>query len=623
MILGIFDKAKSSTELEGELCGVTRAVSAGDAVIWAADNIAVSCLPDRKGDPVKGHTVVSEDGMLAVTFQGRVYNADAAAPSVRAEKPIDRAKFGEQLMHLYRQDRQNFLEDVNGQFAFVIWDGQKRELLLGRDRLGIEDLFYAVYGDRIVFASSLRALLQSRLVMRATNPQAIVRYLLFCYNPSDDTLIQNVHRVPAAHVLSWNGGPVRSKRYWRLSFAQADMRGEAEIHEELLELIRDSIRLRLQGDGVPGVLLSGGTDSSAIVSIASTMLPDSLRTFSFRCAQGSYDESQYARFVARHYGTEHTEIPYGSADLPLISQAVEWMDEPFCDVGIEIGTYVLGRGAEGRASYVLSGEGGDELFAGHPVYVADKFTGLPDRMPDGLVKPVARLLQRIPDSHHKQNFQVKLKRFAYGLLFPSSLMSHRWRVYYTAQELSKLCTADFLADCDLPGMFDSVLEYNKEADGPDKLSRSLHSDFKTLVSFYLRRVGLLRAFGVESRLPLLDHRLVEYSARIPSRLKLHGLSETKYIYKKALERVLPRKILYDRPKLGHSVPLKNWLRQDDAVKEWLRDVFAGATFRERGIFRVDRVERLLDEHLSKAHNHSHRLWALVVLESWLQANLDT
>jgi asparagine synthase (glutamine-hydrolysing) len=165
-------------------------------------------------------------------------------------------------------------------------------------------------------------------------------------------------------------------------------------------------------------------------------------------------------------------------------------------------------------------------------------------------------------------------------------------------------------------------EYNEEADGRDLLSRSLYSDFYTLVSFYLRRLGLLRAFGVESRTPLLDHRLVEYSTHVPSRLKIRQFSDTKYVYRRILEGVVPREILHDRPKLGHSVPMKNWLRDDPSLKEWFQDTLTSASFRNRGLFNVAFVERLLEEHAHKSHNHTHRLWGLMVLESWLGKHWD-
>jgi asparagine synthase (glutamine-hydrolysing) len=239
-----------------------------------------------------------------------------------------------------------------------------------------------------------------------------------------------------------------------------------------------------------------------------------------------------------------------------------------------------------------------------------------------LMTPVTRALQKIPDSDQKKNLQVKLKRFAYSLSFPSELMSHRWRIYYSPHELQELCTAEFIQHCDMSRMFDGMLNYTRAADGRDILSRSLYSDYQTLVGFYLCRLGLLRAFAIESRLPLLDHRLVEYAAKIPSRLKIRRLSETKYIYKKALEDILPREILYNRPKLGHSVPMKNWLREGDGVRPWVADVLSDAPFKDRGLFRTEFVRSLMDEHVRRTHNHSHRLWALIVLEFWLRSCLE-
>jgi asparagine synthase (glutamine-hydrolysing) len=273
-------------------------------------------------------------------------------------------------------------------------------------------------------------------------------------------------------------------------------------------------------------------------------------------------------------------------------------------------------------SYVFSGEGGDELFGGHPVYIADKLAAIVDRMPQAIVSPLSRTLQRMPDSDHKRDMRVKLKRFAYSLSFPPELLSHRWRVSYTPPELLELCDTDFLASCDMSKLFEGMLKYTQEADGRDQLSRSLYSDFQTLVSFYLRRLGLLRQFSVESRLPLLDHRLVEYAAKIPSRLKIRNVADTKYIYKKTLRGVLPNEILHNRPKLGHSVPMKNWLREDAIMREWIGDTLGDGSFKGRGFFRPTVVQRMVDEHVRKTHNHSHRLWGMIVLEFWLRSWFD-
>ncbi|MEE8251053.1 MAG: asparagine synthase (glutamine-hydrolyzing), partial [Gemmatimonadales bacterium] len=526
MILGIFDRKRPGRELERDALRAASMLGGQRRTrVWADENVALCFLSNRNGHTAENEQpLLNEDKTISMVFEGRVHNAQEVKRYLGRGHADRTTCSGEVVLHLYEDNQDDFLNPVNGKFAFALWDKNKRQLLLGRDRLGIESLYYFDDGERLVFSSSLTALLSSGWVEKCLNPQAVLQYLLFCYNPGDETLVRDVFRLPAAHILSCNGAGVSLERYWRLSFAETVVRSEDQTREELLNLIRDSIHIRLDSDDAPGVFLSGGTDSSAIVSLTSGMVADTFPTFSFRCEQGSYDESRYARFVARHYGTQHTEIPYRSEHLRLIAEAVEWMDEPFCDVGIEIGTYLLGQGAEGGVSYVLSGEGGDELFGGHPVYIADKFATLADRVPEPILKPLTWALRRIPDSDQKKNLQVKLKRFAYGLSFRSELLSHRWRIYYTRHEVEEACGKEFLAHCDLDRMFDAVLRYSEEADGGDKLSRSLYSDFHTVVSFYLRRVGLLRAFGLESRLPLLDYRLVEYSARTPSRMKVRGFS---------------------------------------------------------------------------------------------------
>jgi asparagine synthase (glutamine-hydrolysing) len=623
VILGIFDTGRQGSALKQDLQRVMARLSRGRAsvqpTVWVNAPLAFCSIPlgidtlDEAPQPF-----VNEDRTIVVVWQGKIHNIAEIRRSLGSGYRFQTECSGEALVHLYTKYQESFLDWVNGKFAFALWDERNQRLILGRDRLGIEPLFYCNDGKRVIFGSSLRALVATGWIGKHLNHEAVLQYLLYCYNPGDETFLRNVYKLPAGHLLLVGRAGMFLRRYWRLSFAATQVKAEAQYREEILELIEDAIRLRLEPSRPPGVLLSGGTDSSTIVSLTSRMWKEPLRTFSFRCEGRSYDESRYARFVAQHYGTHHTEIHYQPDHLALISGAVQAMDEPFCDIGIEIGTYLLGQAAQGGVSYVFSGEGGDELFGGHPVYTADKLATVVDRLPRALLNPLSRTLQKIPDSDHKKNVQVKLKRFAYSLSFPPGLLSHRWRTYYTPQELQELCTGDFMARCDMQQLFEGMCRYTREADGKDQLSRSLYSDYYTLVDFYLRRLGLLRAFAVESRPPLLDHRLVEYAARIPSRLKIRGLSDTKYIYKKALEKVLPREILYGRPKLGHSVPMKNWLRERAEVRAFVADVLSDKSFKDRGFFHMHGVQRLLDEHLRKTHNHSHRLWGLVVLELWLR-----
>lgn len=625
MILGVWNRsAPAGAELPG--AGLFAAAGRGypgwsgvRPACWSHDRVALCVFPARAdGSAAAPRPLHSEDGRLTLVFVGRIYNAPAIRSSLASRHDLATDDSGEVLIHLYEDRPTDFLRDVNGKFAFALWDEAEQTLVLGRDRFGVESMFHADVGERIVFGSSLRALLSTGLVPLDLNHDAVVQYLLYCYNPGDETILRGVSRLPAGHLARIDRQHTRVQRYWHLSFARVERKPVPTYQEEFIELARDAIRIRLDPDKAPGVLLSGGTDSSAIVSMTSQMVETPMQSFSFRCRQGAFDESKYARFVAERYGTRHSEIEYDSDRLLLIEEAADWMEEPFCDIGIEVGTYLLGHTARDQVSYVFSGEGGDELFGGHPVYVADKVARVVDPFRH-LLRPVTSLLQRIPDSKEKNNVQVKLKRFAYGLQFPRELLSHRWRIYYTPRELKQLCSQDFLSGCELDHLSDPVSRFVPDADGGDILSRCLYVDYYTLVSFYLRRLGLLKAFGVESRLPLLDYRLAEYAATVPSDLKIKGLSETKYIYRKILEKVLPREILYDRPKLGHSVPMKNWLREETRLSEWTGEVLSDESLRRRGLFDAAFVRRLVSEHRAKRENHSHRLWGLLVFELWLRS----
>jgi asparagine synthase (glutamine-hydrolysing) len=627
MLLGILDKGRRDRNLTQDLLqAITQLPQSRDdhqPRVWSNQHVAFCYVPsgietlDEPDQPFS-----SLDQQVVAIFEGKVYNVSELKNSLGSDLRLRTNCSGELLAHLYDRNPNHFLDLVNGKFAFALWDERNQRLVLGRDRLGIQPLFYSDSGDRLFFCSSLRSLIATGWIEKQLNYDVVLEYLLYCYNPSDKTLLQNIYKLPAGHLLSVESTGTSLKRYWQLNFANPQVKTEAAYREEIPALIQDAVAIRMDRDHLPGVLLSGGIDSSTMVSLTSKLSPDPISTFSFRCEGRSYDESHYARLVAQQYGTHHTEVSYQPNDLHCIAKAVQGMDEPFCDIGIEIGTFLLGQAAQGQVSYVFSGEGGDELFGGHPVYTADKVATVIDRIPSAIVNPITQLLQQLPDSDQKKNLQVKLKRFAYSLSFPTDLLSHRWRVYYKPQELSQLCTSDFLSACHLDCIFDSMLKHTQDTDGLDCLSRSLYSDYWTLVSFYLRRLELLQAFGIENRLPLLDHRLVEYAAKIPSHLKIRGFSDTKYIYKQALVGVLPDEILFNRPKLGHSVPMKNWMREDALIQTWMEEILCKRTIESRGLFNADFIKRLLDEHLRKTHNHSHRLWSLLVLELWLRAHLD-
>jgi asparagine synthase (glutamine-hydrolysing) len=275
--------------------------------------------------------------------------------------------------------------------------------------------------------------------------------------------------------------------------------------------------------------------------------------------------------------------------------------------------------------YVLTGDGGDEFWASHPVYAAQRLLRLYDRLPvpRALHQRLVSAANLLADSDQKRDLRVKLKRFLPPGDLPRELGPFRWRTYYTPAELQRLLTPEAAALVSEHDPFQSVLDAYEGYDGPDDgLSCHLYNDYRTASSYYFSRLGLLRRFGIEARLPFYDRALVEFGARVPARLKLEGIERTKRLFRVAMAGVLPDVISQRKDKLGHSIPLKSWLRTNGHVADWVGDLLAPAVVRRRGLFRPEVIQRMLDEHRSRRHNHCHRLWALAILEAWLQACRD-
>ena len=557
---------------------------------------------------------------ISVIFQGAIYNADELKKSLNEEGTLDTS--AELLAILYTRYGEKCVERIWGKFAFVIWDGANHLAILGRDRVGIEPLFYSEKGDKILFGSSPFFIVQHPDVRKNLDFEAIHQFLLYCYNPSFSTFFKGIQKLRPGHLLLNRDGTSMLHRYWNLSFASQESNDEIKLRERLLDLMREAVRVRLAPHRTLGIYVSGGMDSSTILALASEDSDQSIHAFSYRCRGESFEESHYAKKVADHYHTEQTLIDYSPEDVESLVDLVTFMDEPFCDVGINLATELLGRASSGKVDYVLTGDGGDELFGGHPVYMADRAGLIMDRIPGVIRNPFLWMGSRLRDSQKKKDFRVKWKRFSMNVRFPSSLLSHRWRVYYAPDEMTDLINPDFLELFDTTQPYESILSINAEADGQTFLDRALYSDYNTVVGFYLRRMDLIRHHGIESRFPLLDHRLIEYCAAIAPDLKIRRASETKYILKKTMNGILPDEIVFRKGKLGHSIPLKNWMRDHSRVKAFMMDLLSQETMNKRHIFNGGTVAKYIQDHLSCKRNNSHRLWALMVLELWLQKHWD-
>ena len=621
MLSGLFFRQKNSASCQALLPAIM-AKEELQAKLYK-DQLLLTCGQHDASMGMSASKPLSLDNdRLSGCWAGNIYNREELAADVDFTSSCGACDDGMLFLHLYDRYGESCVDRINGKFSFVLFDSASGCCLMARDRFGIEPLYYIVHADYVAFSSTLKGLFELTGQKKTLNPAAVGKFLLFNYNPGLDTFFAGSKRLPAAHFLRIKNGEVDLKRYWQLVFNPVAA-NEDDVAAGLLEQLRQAVSLRVDTDQAPGVFLSGGMDSSTVVTLGAEKAAGQVSTFSYRCRAVSFDESEYARAMAKFTDSKHHECEYGSDDVLRMPDIVSGMNEPFCDVGINIATFLLGKNAaETSTKYILTGDGGDELFAGHPVYEADKMAKFVDMVPRPLLLPLLKIFSSLPDSDQKKNLSVKLKRFAESLAYPKELLSHRWRIYYTDKDFAKLAQGGLFQQLNWADLLKDILQTNEESDAPDLLSRCLYSDYQTAVDFYLRRNDLNRRLGIESRFPLLDHKLVEFCAGMPSELKIKGWFDTKYIFKKAMEGVLPHNIIYRKDKLGHSIPMKNWIRDDRPVREMILDHVSPAVIARRGLFDGEIITRMTNDHLAKRCNHSHRLWALAVLEMWMRHFID-
>ena len=583
---------------------------------------------DRKGPPVflsprgeeGGGDASSPWTTAAVT--GRLYNEREIRTDLAPDAGVRAADgFASLALHLYEARGLDFLRLLNGAFAIAIWDKRRGRLIVARDALGVEPLYVHAGPDQFVFGSSLASVLRLRGGPRRLEPSAVFKSLLFNYNPGRQTLFQGAEKLGGGEAMIVRPAGLERTVYWALPTESANPRRSSDLAEELRSRLRTAVSIRTDGDGSTGVFLSGGLDSTTVLCLASPAVSGPLHTFSYRCRGATFDEAHYARAAAESQGARHHEILYAPEATLGLGDVVDAMEEPFCDAGITIAAALLGRAARPHVASVLTGDGGDELFAGHPVYAAEKAARWADALPRGAASLFSPL-RLLSDSDRKDSLSVKLKRFVENWPLPSDLLANRWRVYYSPADLAELLApslAEQMAACDL---FEDVRVPSPPGAKKDRLNRAIQSDYRTVVDFYLRRNDLCRRLGVDVRCPLLDPVLVAYCARLPSSLKMPGFSPDKPLLRRAMGSLLPAEIRNRRTKLGHSVPLKNWLRENGTVREFVLDHLSKDAIERRGLVRHAAVQRMIDDHLARRRNNSHRLWYLAVLESWLHRHYD-
>jgi asparagine synthase (glutamine-hydrolysing) len=592
-------------------------------------------------DVASGHQpMTNEDGSLHIIYNGEIYNHGDFREMLEARGHVYRTHCDtETILHLYEEYGAGCVEHLRGMFTFAIWNQRGRELFIARDRLGVKPLYYVHTSDgSLYFASEIKAILEASAVRAEINFAALPDYLANHAPSGEETLFRGIKRLLPGHTLTWRDGALDIKKYWDMRFApDADdddgviggrQTSDADYVAEWSELFRTSVRLRLMADVPLGMFLSGGIDSSAIAAVMSGMVDEPIKTFSVAFAEREANELEYARLVAHAYRTDHHEVVVSPEDFFAALPRLVWHeDEPLAHPS-SVALYFVSELASQHVKVVLTGEGSDEMLAGYERYrktvynlaLGARYQRLTNETMRRFVRrginslPAAsRLRQKLlrtflsvaPDieSIYFDNFAV------FGHAMQRELLTDETRERVRASDEGETALNPYAG----------VSSYLEQTDAASLLHRLLYADTKTyLHELLMKQDQMSMAASVESRVPFLDHKLVEFTARLPERLKLRGWT-TKYILRQSMRGILPERIL-TRPKMGFPVPVGTWFRgqYSSVVDEYV----TGERASSRNIFERDVVRRIVAEHSSGAANHTEKLWALVNFEMWLRRFID-
>jgi asparagine synthase (glutamine-hydrolysing) len=561
-------------------------------------------------DVAGGHQPISgENDEVTIVFNGEIYNYRDLVPELESLGHKFRTKSDtEAIVHSYEQFGPACVSRLRGMFAFAIWDSRSRQLFIARDRVGKKPLYYSLLANgTLVFGSELKCLLEHPEVQTEVDLEALDAYFTLGYVPDPLSIFTNIYKLPPGHHLIFKDGKVKVEEYWDFKFDHVASLSEEECATEVRRLLDESVKVRLVSEVPLGAFLSGGVDSSTVVGLMAGHMSQPVKTFSIGFNEDSYNELKYARLTAEKFGTDHHEFFVTPEICNVVDDLVRHFDEPFADSSA-IPTFMVSKLAREHVTVALSGDGGDELFAGYTRYAIEKkregFARVPAFLRQGVMQPVSRLL---PHNAKGRNFihNVALDPADRFLDSMSIFTSLNKELLYAGDMRQFLKKKNRFVD------FQQLAGRVKTGSATDEL---LYIDSKTyLPGDILTKVDRMSmAASLEARAPLLDHKLIDFVTTIPAALKLKGL-ETKYIMKKAVADLVPAEIL-NRPKQGFGVPIQEWINRQ--LRARIRDELANLTSGHRDYIDQNYVQVLLDEHDRGRRDHSMSLWALFMFQLW-------
>ncbi len=597
------------------MCTVIRHRGPDDTGMMVQGRVGIGMTRLSIIDVAGGHQPIhNEDKSIWIVFNGEIYNfKDLRDDLLKKGHRFETSSDTETIVHLYEEYGEDCVNYLRGMFAFAIWDKVKEELFIARDRLGIKPLHYLADGKRLIFGSEIKSILQVPDVPREMQPSALIKYLPFGYVPDPETMFKGICKLPPGHSLTYKRGHIDIKQYWNVEYKQEKVQKEEFYIERLLEILNEAVKIRLISEVPLGAFLSGGVDSSIVVALMARQMGEPVKTFSIGFENQSFNELKYARMVAEKYGTDHHEEIVNPDAESIILDLVRQFDEPFADSSA-IPTYYVSKMAKKFVTVVLSGDGGDELFGGYNHYLEGNLTRYASLIPDCIKKAVLLNITKVipewsPGINTLRSIACNdnerfVRKYSKGL---STLHNE----IFSLEICEQVATTD-------PS--DTILQYTKQMSGRDNLSKMQYLDTKTyLPCDILTKVDRTSMMvSLESRVPILDHHLVEFAATIPPELKIQG-KNTKYILKKAAERLLPREVLY-RPKQGFAVPMRTWIKKD--WSEMAHELVLGDRAVERNNFNPKYLDTVMSEHRWGRRDHSYIIWTLMMLELWYREMID-
>jgi len=622
------------------VCGIAGYVSGrvrdGSRVIKAMNQAMIHRGPDEDGSYVNGalglgirrlsvidlpggsQPVWNEDRTVCVVFNGEIYNFRALRDQlVKKGHRFSSHSDTEVLVHLYEEEGPGLLKQLNGMFAFALYDKKRDELLLARDRMGEKPLHYYHRNGEFVFASEIKSILTFPGIQPGIDLDALNLYLTYEYIPAPYTIYENIFKLEPAHYLILKKGDLRTQSYWRPSFRRT-MKKESSLEETVDTLhhhLKRAVEMRRVSDVPLGAFLSGGIDSSLVTAFMARSSSRPIKTFNIAFEDPSFDESSYARETAKHLGTDHHEEMLTPQSMQrILPEVVQALDEPFADASA-IPMYLLSKFTRGHVTVALSGDGGDELFYGYPTYPAHQIARW---IPSLFGAPARMLANLLPVSDDNVSFDFKARRFAAGLGYDPAARNQIWLGSFEPDQKEELFTPEVNRALREKDEFQILRRYWDQCDSFSELDRLCHQDMRFYLSddILVKTDRMSMAHSLEVRAPYLDHELVEWVASLKPSVKLRGLS-TKYLLKKAAIGILPEQIIH-RPKKGFGIPVAKWIKTD--LKEMFLDTFSENKIRQGGLFNWPFIRRLLEDHLRHRKDNRKLLWTLFVFEAWQEAH---